>query len=710
MVEQLLEKFSKSIEILIQMGDYLDGIDNVMEENFAGFNRYDKGAWPHVRGNSYKMYQLLYKYRRQLEGRFGELATQTFDQKPPEAIAMAISTLDKDAMAVSGVDLGESFNAYIQVHRENGFRWDAAHKQWVISLGKLQLDRYLEALGQIEVRFVGNMEVIREKAKMWRGVTESVARFTTVTVTRLADGKFSFTFPYSDKLNYIFSNKSGVLSGITEYDPQNHARETYSIELVMEAIEKIQELLPDWTIKKIGVDEAWEARQNEINELRVPIPAVAAHLDSKFQLFPYQNEMVRFIESAGGRAIVGDEMGLGKTIQTLAWAVSTGVKSVLVVCPKVVRRTWIQEAKKFFPAYYTTENTLEISPKLIKAKKQDLFVDGIPKLATINYESLHKILPLLKMAQFELLIIDESHRIKNPNTATCQEVYEAAEHSKYRLLLSGTAIKNKKSELFTQVELVRPGLFQSANELLMSTIGGAWNKLQCCYLARQKSKVLKDLPEKIHSIQNVVVDGIQEIPMPESFEEIAAVKSAIALAKVKSTIEFVKEILNDSDSNCLVFTDSVEAAKTIAGSLGTKALLHHGQMSDEAREAAKVEFQREDSPKRVFVSTRQSLAVGATLTRADKVVFNDLCWTVADMNQAEDRVHRVGQKNTVNIYWIVADNHPWDRYVAKILARKQDLCKKMNQGQQLTEIEREFMNEAITVPEKRHENRRASKL
>ena len=687
-------------DLLIEMGDFLNSIDDVREWNGAGFNKPDKQGWPRVRGNTVNMQKLLAKYRRQLGERFGEDAVGVLQQELQPGPACGYLWLFGDRIRFESRDLGDAlFAPTNQVLREHGFRFDWNIRRWLRQPAGFNLEQFGHDIQQLGLVFGGDLEAIRAAVLAapvpapQSVVQKAVNRLRTVTVTRDSNGMFAFTSPFSREFNEIFSNKSGVLSGITEYNPQNHARQTYDIELVMEAIGKIQERMPGWQIEQYGVEEAWETYQLEQEQLSQPIPEVAQYLAPGFQLFNYQNQMVRFLQQAGGNAIVGDDMGLGKTLQSLSYAVSVGIDRILVVCPKVVRRTWLKEAAKFFPAVFDGR-TLELTPKLLKKKVWDL--QAKPKIASCNYESVGKFQEFVDSWQPQMIIVDESHRIKNDKTLAFRDVVAAARGCEYRLLMSGTAIKNKKSELFTQVEMVKPGLFSSAEELLMATIGGAWNRLRSCYLARQKEKVLKDLPDKLRSVVNVEVDGIEAIPMPEGFEQIAAAKARIALAKVPATIEFIKEILNGSDSACLVFTDSVEAAEQIAAELGEQAMLHHGQMTDDARERVKEDFQ--NGRGRVFVSTRQSLAVGATLTRADRVIFSDLPWTISDALQAEDRAYRIGQTKTVNVYWIVADNHPWDRYVARILAKKMDLCKRMNQGQQLTAEEREFMTKAVTVP------------
>jgi hypothetical protein len=350
------------------------------------------------------------------------------------------------------------------------------------------------------------------------------------------------------------------------------------------------------------------------------------------------------------------------------------------------------------------------------------------------------------------VLVHNSHRAKNPKAKTTKAIQSVAKITQHHILMSGTAVKNRKDELFTQLEMVVPGLWGSAKELKGATHGAAWNKMRPHYLARTKAEVLKDLPPKQTTISTLYAPGAPDIgevrepkpPPPGATErqkaayakaaedfresrrdeendadlyaeavgeygaggrgapstsvgEYSRIRGQLALAKAPATVEMVKEILGSSDSKVLVFSESVAAAKAIVAELGDEAILHYGQQSDDVREAAKAEFMREGSPKRVFVSTRPSLAVGATLTAADKVVFNDLPWTAADIGQAEDRAHRIGQQNAVNIYWVVAEDNKFDENVTAILRRKYDLAAKINQGKQISPAEREWMEKPLAM-------------
>lgn len=736
-------------EALRRMGDALYGVDQVRELNDMGFNRLDYASWPGAR-TAERMQRILRKYKRQLVGSFGELYFQaglgdrTEDPKGTVGAPRWTSRGDL-VIAIQGFISKDKFGDYTALQKRFGLQFSGADRAWFVPAAKVEdfkvLD-YQDAMSRLGITVKDPPEMPAEKkAEIKQQIEVEKTRKMTanevrdgivarrirdkIAVVRKPDGRFAFYAPFSEKFNNLFSNKTGQLTGITEYNKgDNHARETFDLALVEEAIDKLRALHPDWEIVTSGVEEAKRERERRDAELRQPIPEVQKHLAPNISLFPYQNEMVRFLEKTNGNALIGDEMGLGKTMQSLAYCAAHGRKAI-VVCPKVVRRTWVEEAAKFFPDRF---KSLELRSKDLKRGMPDL--KGLD-LVTVNYESLEKFAPALAEAGFDTIIVDESHRIKNPKAKTTQAVTRIAKKMNHRILLSGTAVKNKKEELYTQLDLVRPGLFESAAELKGATIGGTWNKMRDVYLARQKSSVLKDLPEKTTTITKLEVPGAPDLAPkglasssfgPEDAEiarreaiadaadegkdlrennvgEYSRLKADLAIAKAPATTEMVQDILDSSDSKVLVFSDSVEAAKAIVEKLGDVAILHHGQMSDDKREAAKKEFQNPETSKRVFVSTRQSLAVGATLTAADKVVFNDLPWTAADVRQAEDRAHRVGQKNAVNVYWVTVQGNAFDEGIADLVKRKYDLSKKINEGKQLSEAERKWMQKPISIDE-----------
>ena len=767
----------EAIQHMERIGDSLQDAQEIGVQDQTGFSYSDMNNWEHARGNPERMKAILAKYKRQIgpeEHELLGLMDYLRAQHGPVEIKLDIhprfgSLQIKAAGRISKANWSAYMAANGKLKEATGMWFDRASEAWVVKKDRIpdlapvwaQYQADLKKLGIEVPNLPGQKErqkVVEEaKAKAtpqrperidpvsgqsvaattdevidrlrrekWGGIPETIA------VVKDDEGFYRFYSPFSREFNNIFSNKSGVLTKITEFrkesehdgDRRSNAvyRRTLDLALVEEAIDKIKAMMPGWKIVTEGVKDAQvEAEQKEAN-LRKPIPAVAKHLAPEFKLFPYQNAAVNFLIEKDGKALIGDEMGLGKTLQALAYVAATG-KKVLVVVPKVVRRTWIQESEKFFPEYFGGKG-VELVPADIKKK-------GMPdlsgmRIAAVNYESLEKFLPAIRAAGFDTIVVDESHRMKSPKAKITRTISSLRDTFPHRILLSGTAIKNKREELLTQSEFIQPGLF--TKQELKGTIGGVWNKLnQSIYMARQKLDVLPDLPEKSTQITKNELAGMPSFP--GDIGEMSRARANAAMAKTKLTVPFVKEILESSDSSVLVFTESVDAAKKMAAELGDVAILHYGQQSDDKREASKAEFQREGTTKRVFVSTRQSLAVGATLTAADKVVFNDIPWTAADLRQAEDRVHRVGQKNHVNVYWMTAERpaseteeeeyHPnpdeemyweevglsakkqldqeWDVRATEIVLKKYELGRKQLEGKQITEAERDWMTTAVNL-------------
>jgi SWI/SNF-related matrix-associated actin-dependent regulator 1 of chromatin subfamily A len=720
---------------LEEIGDSLYDMQTDMHDvlDKTGLSLHDYTAWASVKGNLNKMKFLLSKYKKQISYGWGEEEYHKLGlgQAPlgSEVKPFYQQNYGSLSLPVNGFIQKPAFKDYLAYHqalKSKGFvSYDGT--AWFIykkRLADFPWKEYVQKMAEFGIKVPEKMPEPPPQKEFPKdpAIGLSVSGSTVdqviagilhkqvhdkLAVKRSKDGKFSFYYPYTPALNDLFSNKAGNLTGITKYNPENHARETFQLELVEEAIEKIKKLAPELEIVTEGVSEARIEKDAEIAELQKPIPEVAKLINPKYKLYPYQNECVRFLDKAKGNALIGDEMGLGKTLETLAWCAKNG-KKVVVVTPRVVRRTWLQESVKFFPGYF--KGVELVSSDIKKGKVPDL---SDANIVTVNYESLSKFLPQIQAAGFDTIIVDESHRMKNPKAKATQSIQAVAKlpTMKHRILLSGTAIKNKKEELYTQLGLVAPGKF-SKEALKYGTIGGLWMDMRSVYLARQKSLVLKDLPEKTtqiieHPSKKGVpdLDELADLSPQEKIGRFSQMKAEIAVHKAPETLEFVKEILESSDSKVVLFSDSVEAAHYLADQLGDVALLHTGEMSLDKQEALKKEFERQDeegnfiSPKRVFVATRQSLAVGATLVAADKVVFNDLPWTTADIRQAEDRCHRIGQKNAVTVYWSKLGGNAFDENIISILKRKFELSKKVNQGQQLTKEEVAWQNKSITLNE-----------
>ena len=747
----ITERYSdaEAMEKLVELGSELYHIQATSQTGRGGYEKDDAGlslmdmrSWnnlgaiPSDRERLKRMRLILAKYKRQFGAsddpdRFEEYvklglydALRAKEEGDPPRLKPELNRFGGINLPLAGDRLkGKAWDNYrdtMRHYKQFGLRFDGADRAWYVRGADLESFPWDKMQSDLEGFGIG-MEDLPElpKPKGERKEEPTPPPPTDVDTTieaiqrrRIADtvavtvikegehkGKYAFYSTFSRDFNDIFSNKTGVLTGITEYVRElGHARVTDNRHLVDEALERIRERMPGHTIVVAPEVKQQQDAQNEaLQAAQKPIPEVTKHLAQGVELFPFQNAGTRFLIEQDGNALIGDEMGLGKTMQTLAYAAAKG-RRVLVVCPRVVRKNWLREATRFFPDYFKGRE-LKAS-ELRKTGQPDLSQDNI---VTVNYESLHKFLPAIEAAGFDTIVIDESHRMKNPKAKITQTLKKLGKPMKHKILLSGTAIKNKKVELFEQLELIRPGMFRSAEELKMATTGSVAHKLSDVYLARAKKEVLKDLPPKISNIikMDVPLDDLPETP--REIGEISRAKADLAVAKTGATTDFVKEILSSSDSNVLVFSDSKEAAYELKAKLGDVAVLHTGDQNEKQKEAAISHFdpatRKAGDPVRVFVATTQSAGIGINLQTADKVVFNDLPWTPADLRQAEDRAYRIGTTSAVNVYWNTVEGHEFDELIAETIKRKYELAKKVLEKKQLTPEERKWMDEGISEKE-----------
>lgn len=506
----------------------------------------------------------------------------------------------------------------------------------------------------------------------------------TVTV-RYSDNKIRFKCgAKSQKYNDIFNNRSGLLTGVTEYLEDTFERSTVSFSLAQEAISVLQEsgfiiiLDESYQYSLAAYIEQQKAFENQDQ-------VITSKLDKQYKLFNHQNKAVDFIEKTAGKCLLGACMGSGKSLMTLAYAAKYNLR-VCVVCPKVVVRTWVQEARKFFPTVFT--NCVELTKKNLKQKATDF------QLVSINYESLKTFEEWIESGNFDILVIDESHYIKNFKSARTKRLLHFSEKFPKKILLSGTAIKNDRYELHPQLQLIDPKTYQEECALFTMPVGKFWHSIQDIYLSMPKSEVLSFLPPQIINRQDH--DVSEPVGLPSTIEEIQLYRHNCARSKINISVNKIKDILENSDEYILFFSEFVDICCAVAQYFKDNSTYHDGSMKNEMREQAKHKFQNGEGG-RIFISTRPSLAVGATLTRASQVIFNDLPWNAADIQQAQDRAHRIGQNRATQVHWLIAANSDFDCKLIEIIERKYRIQKALTEGKQLSPEEMDTLKKPITL-------------
>jgi SNF2 family DNA or RNA helicase len=427
------------------------------------------------------------------------------------------------------------------------------------------------------------------------------------------------------------------------------------------------------------------------------------------KLLNFQKEGLDFLLKSSGNALLADEMGLGKTVQTLAYVASEKQTfPVLVVAPLVTLKNWEREIEKFLKKKSRNGRIIESespSVTLIRTGKSK----ELPKsdIYVINYELLFKRNGDLSKVGIKTLVCDEVHNLRSKTTQKYKSIKKLAALPSvcYRIGLSGTPIYNRGSEIWPIIDILKPGLLGSFKEfcgyfcyvndkgkaiVLENRRASLRNELQKhVMLRRKKSDVLKELKDKVRYKEVIAADTdfyLEELDKiwkklekeqkdaETAFSKAASYHRAIqserqiaGLAKLSHVINFVKNIMEIEES-VVVFCHHKVIHKLLNENLQEFSPVSIiGGQSDNLRQDQIDKFQKGES--KLMIAGIRAGNVGINLTRAKYVIFAELDWSPAIHRQAEDRLHRIGQKNTVFAYYLIG-NGTLDDHVANILVDK----------------------------------------
>jgi SNF2 family DNA or RNA helicase len=437
------------------------------------------------------------------------------------------------------------------------------------------------------------------------------------------------------------------------------------------------------------------------------------------ELFPFQKVGVGFIESRQGRALIGDEMGLGKTAQALAYLqLHPKLRPAVVVCPASLKLNWQREAHMWLDNPVTHVLSGRKAEPGLLPPKNDIFI--------INYDILDAWWETLLAEGVRAVIIDECHYIKNSKAKRTKASLKLARHSQVEsiIALSGTPIVNRPVEFFTTLNLLRRDLFPSfwryAQEFCGARHNGfGWDftgatktnllheKVKPLMIRRVKEDVLTELPPKRRQIVPVNLDNwdeyreeaqtlrdwIQEaieagvLDLEQAREMMQADKSRkqSAGAEALVLIEKLKQLClkGKKKAACDWLHDYLETADKLVVFATHHATIDYlkeemarynpvvidGRVSMNKRQEAVDRFQA-DPECRLFLGNIRAAGVGLTLTASNATCFLELGWTPGEHDQAEDRVHRIGQTaDSVMAYYLIASG-TIEEDIAQLLDKK----------------------------------------
>lgn len=260
------------------------------------------------------------------------------------------------------------------------------------------------------------------------------------------------------------------------------------------------------------------------------------------EFFPFQRAGVEIIKDRINN-LLSDSPGLGKTVQAIGLinyldSIGEKIESCLIICPAVVKINWMNELNKWL----TNLKSISIA---MPNKVQDA------NIVIINYDLLKKYYNSLTINDYDLVIVDESHKIKNPKAIRTKCVQDIAARAKRKLFLTGTPVLNRPGELFTTLNILDPVHYANQKEFnnRYCNIPPTWQKSRLeelhqklrstVMVRRRKDEVLKDLPPKMRQVIEIEPSKEDQIFIQEemaAYNKFNAVKAEMQakMSNIKS--------------------------------------------------------------------------------------------------------------------------------------------------------------------------------
>ena len=462
-----------------------------------------------------------------------------------------------------------------------------------------------------------------------------------------------------------------------------------------------------YELKKLGIDGALTQDEVDLCERLATMEKMPTYpLPDSFDsvLRPYQKigyNWLRFLYESRLGACLADDMGLGKTLQTIAFikSVYSKINKVLIVCPVTILLNWEKEFKKFS----------DIPVATYHGDKRDYSKNH--KIIITSYGIMKKEIDTVFADEiFDVLVLDEVQHLKNITSLGAA----AARRIKtlFRITLTGTPVENDLAEFYNILDLSIPGIWGDLS--FVRSVSNkksrllARNTASPFILRRTKNKVLKELPPKIennvilsfsdseertyHSVLSKIkrrivgiekqyrygeiLKGLLELRQrclwqsPSKYEKINY--DSIHSTKIKFLIETLEQIIKEGHQAIVFsqFTTYLDIIEHYVKKQSWDFVRIDGKQSVKKRQEQVEIFQRGEC--QIFLISLKAGGVGLNLATASYVFVMDPWWNPSVEQQAIDRAHRIGQKNTLTVYRPIIKNSVEEK-VMELQKEKRDL-------------------------------------
>lgn len=457
--------------------------------------------------------------------------------------------------------------------------------------------------------------------------------------------------------------------------------------------------------------------------------------------YEYQREGICFgLEHK--RIIIGDEPGLGKTLQSIGIVNTANAYPCLVICPSSLKINWQREFEKF------TDKSALVLDNNVRTTWGYLLSMGVHQVAIVNYESLRKffvwdirggkqfrlkdVVFNPQIQAFKSIIIDESHRVKDPSAQQTIFTKGLSVGKDWCILLSGTPVVNRPEDLIAQLSIMnRLGEFGGRAKFIADYCTDPKDKTaepavplselsrqlyNTCMIRREKAKVLPQLPDKTRVDLYIEISNDKEYNLAaedlaaylqeytectdweirrkmrmEALVRFMTLRSLATKGKIAQAVDFIRTFL-DSGKKLIVFCSLHEIVDELQ-KIFPRAVTVTGRDSSVNKQASVDAFQNNPNVQLIICSIKAA-GVGLTLTAASDVAFIELAWTYADCCQCEDRAHRIGQKDNVTCYYLLGRG-TIDHTIYRLIHRKKSIANEIMNADDEIPTDEMYFNELV---------------
>lgn len=457
--------------------------------------------------------------------------------------------------------------------------------------------------------------------------------------------------------------------------------------------------------------------------------------------YEYQREGICFgLEHK--RIIIGDEPGLGKTLQSIGIVDTANAYPCLVICPSSLKINWQREFEKF------TDKSALVLDNNVRTTWGYLLSMGVHQVAIVNYESLRKffvwdirggkqfrlkdVVFNPQIQAFKSIIIDESHRVKDPSAQQTIFTKGLSVGKDWCILLSGTPVVNRPEDLIAQLSIMnRLGEFGGRAKFIADYCTDPKDKTaepavplselsrqlyNTCMIRREKAKVLPQLPDKTKVDLYIEISNDKEYNLAaedlaaylqeytectdweirrkmrmEALVRFMTLRSLATKGKIAQAVDFIRTFL-DSGKKLIVFCSLHEIVDELQ-KIFPRAVTVTGRDSSVNKQASVDAFQNNPNVQLIICSIKAA-GVGLTLTAASDVAFIELAWTYADCCQCEDRAHRIGQKDNVTCYYLLGRG-TIDHTIYRLIHRKKSIANEIMNADDEIPTDEMYFNELV---------------